>query len=96
MREALSNNGWSADDQMADVVSWLSHDVGFRDVSDRFEAEFPEYNSLVWGGSHVDTEASGVDPEYTSWVIDWIEDNTPVFWEDGEPWIDEDVNELDD
>jgi hypothetical protein len=32
----------------------------------------------------------GVDPEFMSWVIDWIERNSRVTWDDGEPYLLED------
>ena len=90
----LSSNAFSVDDQTADVLSYLSSAPLNADESDkyagtmaRFVAEFPEYNSLTWSGSWVDTEASGVDPEYMSWVRDWIEANTDVTWFEGEPVI---------
>lgn len=91
MRESLSSNHFSVDDQTADVLSYLSNatDPELRALSDSFVREFPEYNGLTWAGSWVDTDASGVDVEYMSWVRDWIENNTPVYWEDGEPWIGE-------
>lgn len=85
---ALSSNGFSVDDQMADVVSYLSLSDEYGALMEgEFLAAFPEYNSLTWSGSWVDTEASGVDLEYTSWVIDWLEAHTPVYWDEGEPWL---------
>lgn len=83
-RLSLSSNAFSTDDQIADALSYLSHK--YPDLSNKFVEKFPEYNSLEWSGSWVDTEASGVDVEYMSWVADWIEDNTTIFWEEGEPW----------
>ncbi len=94
---ALSSNHFSHDDQVADVLSYLSHtdDATLRGLADDFLREFPEYNSLEWSGSWVDAEASGVDPEYMSWAADWIENNTPVFWSDGEPFLPEEGDEED-
>ena len=86
-RNALSSGHFSHDDQIADVLSYLSGVEAFKATMDRFCEEFPEYNDLVWSGSWVDWEASGVDVEYMLWVCDWIESNTPVYWEDGEPWV---------
>jgi hypothetical protein len=88
MREQLSSRLHSVDDQIADVVSWLSNDPRYADVMEHhFLTEFPEYNHLVWDGSRVDAEASGVDSDYMHHVADWIETNTLVYWEDGCPWI---------
>lgn len=85
---ALSSNHFSVDDQIADVISYLSlSDIYIRTMEDEFTSEFPEYNSLVWSGSWVDTEASGVDADYMSWVADWLEAHTPVMWSDGEPYL---------
>lgn len=91
-RHALSSNHFSVDDQTADALSFLSNatDPDLRAKADEFTREFPEYNRLTWSGSWVDAEASGVDVEYMDWVRDWIENNTPVYWEDGEPFIGDD------
>lgn len=87
--QSISSGHFSLHDQIADAVSLLSHDESFvRLMEGDFVKEFPEYNRLEWSGSWVDHEASGVDPDYMSWVCDWIEANTPVFWEDGEPYFD--------
>lgn len=86
-RIALSSGHFSHDDQVADVLSYLSGVEDFKATTDRFCEEFPEYNRLEWSGSWVDCEASNVDAEYMSWVTDWLEANTPVYWEDGEPWL---------
>ena len=86
---ALSSNAFSVDDQIADAISHLSNHPDYAASMDRFVSEFPEYNTLTWSGSWVDSEASNVDPEYMSWVADWLENNTPVYWEEGEPWMPE-------
>ena len=90
----LSINHYSVDDQVVDVVNYLTD--ADPDLLDRFVAEFPEFPELHWSGSWVDAEASGVDPEYMSWVADWIEANSPVFWFEGEPVILEAGESLDD
>lgn len=86
-REALSSNHFSVDDQIRDVVRWME-----REHPARYAAllkEFPEWPSLTWAGSWVDANASEVDPDFMSWVADWIESrsNVRVSWEDGEPWL---------
>lgn len=81
--ETLSNH-YSTDDQLKDVVSWLQRERPGKYAA--FLVAFPEWNELVWEGSWLDAEASGVDAEYTSWAIDWIESHTTVIWDDGEPW----------
>jgi hypothetical protein len=91
---AISSNRFSTDDQTADVISYLSHQLEHHAVMEKFVKDFPEYNGLTWEGSWVNTQDSDVEPDYMSWVRDWIEDNTPVYWEDGEPWIDDAVQSL--
>lgn len=88
-RVALSSNAFSVDDQTADVLSWLSNsdNATHRNLMDRFVSAFPEYNSLIWGGAWVDTEASGVDPEFMSWARDWLEESGLVEWVEGEPYL---------
>ena len=92
----LSSNAFSVDDQTADVLSYLSNAPLSRFDEDEFDKAFPEYNGLTWSGSWVDTEASGVDVDYMSWVRDWIENNTDVTWWEGEPVILEDGDDTDD
>lgn len=82
MRTPVSSNHLSVDLQVKDAVESL----GPRQKRG-FDAAYPEWHTLVWSGSWVDAEASAVDPEYTSWIIDWIEANTNIMWEDGEPWL---------
>lgn len=83
----LSSNHLSVDSQLEDVVDSLA-----TDQYDAFIAAFPEWENLTWDihRSWVDYEASDVDLEYTSWCIDWIEANTRVMWDDGEPFLMED------
>lgn len=88
---AISSNHFSVDQQIADAVSSLTDDQ-----RTAFDAEFPEWDTLKWSGSWVDTDASGVDVEYTCWVADWIEANTSIHWEEGEPWMREADDETDD
>jgi hypothetical protein len=76
------------DDQISDVVSFLSDNEAMSAMmQDAFMREFPEYNNLTWSGSWVDCDASSVDPDYMSWVADWIESNTRVTWDEGEPYL---------
>lgn len=81
-RQAISSNHYSFDDQVKDAVNNLSGEA-----RDEFNQTFPEYNHLYWSGPWVDTYKSKVDIEFMSWVADWIEINTDIYWEDGEPWL---------
>lgn len=85
-RRRLSSNHYSTDGQLADVILALDPEQ-----TARFHSEFPEWPNLVWSGSWVNTEASNVDAEYTSWAIDWVEAHCDVIWEDGEPWSTNDM-----
>jgi hypothetical protein len=87
----LSDNHLSLDNQIDSAVTYLSHAPELEREARQFRDAFPEYAHLVWqdGSAWIDNEASGVDPEFMSWVADWIEANTPIFWEEGEPWLPE-------
>jgi hypothetical protein len=87
----LSDNHLSLDNQIDSAVTYLTHAPELAAEAERFRAEFPEYAHLVWQNQSawIECEASGVDPEFMSWVADWIEANTPIFWEEGEPWLPE-------
>lgn len=84
MRTAISSNHFSHDTQMADAISFLEHNLP--DLHTQLLDQFPEAADILWEGSWVDTEQMNLDPEWSSWVVDWIEDNAPIMWEDGEPW----------
>jgi hypothetical protein len=87
----LSDNHYSVDNQIDSCVTYLWHAPELTRQARQFDAAFPEYAHLIWqdGGSWIDSEASQVDVEYMSWVADWIERFTPIFWEEGEPWLPE-------
>lgn len=85
MRESISSNHFSVDQQAADAMRWLLHNA-----PGQFAAvlvEFPEYHWVKWELSHFDTDAMGVHDEWGSWLVDAIEATGLVWWEDGEPWI---------
>lgn len=83
----LSSGHWSHDQQVEDAVRYMRHAgiTFYLATLEDFEYEFPEFDSLVWSGSWVDAEESGVDPDYMHYVCDWIEAHTMIVWEDGEP-----------
>ena len=80
----ISSNGLSVDQQIEDAVQHLTDEQ-----RETFNAVFPEYATLTWDGGWVNTEVSGVEVDYMSWAADWIEANTGIYWEDGEPWMGE-------
>jgi hypothetical protein len=94
---SVSNNHSSVDQQIADAVGFLANSDHGPDMgaADQLRTEFPEWDRLVWSGSWIDPEASNVDPEYMSWVADWIEAHSRITWSDGEPVIFEDGDETD-
>lgn len=86
--DSLSSNHKSVDDQLQDAVSYLEHNQPEQYAA--FLIAFPEWPNRTFGDGHsswFDTEKMGVDPEWGSWAVDWIEGNTDILWEDGEPWI---------
>lgn len=92
----LSNNHSSVDDQTADVISYLSNGTDEQQrLMAEFTVEFPEYNSLEWHSwSHPDLELAGLDPDYMSWVRDWLDNHTSVVWIDSEPVILEEEDDM--
>lgn len=90
-RESLSSNHFSVDTQVTDVVKYLNdHHPG---LAIAFFAAFPDYakwqQALMANAplSQVYEGDTDLDPEYSSWLVEWIEKNTSVYWEEGEPWI---------
>ena len=88
-RDALSSNHFSTDLQLQDVVGYLE-----REMPERYEELlklFPElpraFATITGTSSWIDCDDAGVDVEFSSWVIEWIENHTPIMWEDGEPFI---------
>lgn len=83
----LSSNHVGHDDQVRDTLRYISTEYPAKYAE--FVAQFPEWETLQWSPpmSSLDTELNGVDVEYTSWVTDWIENNTSVTWWEGEPVI---------
>lgn len=88
-REGISSGHYSLDTQLVDAVSYLesTHPALYT----KFLEATPEWERRTMGEGHsswFDTDAMGVDVEWSSWCVDWIEANTPIYWEDGEPWVD--------
>lgn len=84
--QAISSGHYSHDTQVADAMSYLAseHPTEYA----RILVDFPEWESRKFGefSSWLDTEAMGVDPEYSSWLADAIEATGLVQWFDGEPY----------
>lgn len=83
----VSANSYSHDQQVDDAWSWARGEMP-EDDFDLLIAAFPEMERIVWepGNTWFDTEAMGVDQEYTSWVADALENTGIIRWEDGEPY----------
>jgi len=81
-RAGLSSGHFSLTDQTNDVVGWLRHQDP--DAHAAFCAEFPEWDEFYQAGGY--GEQVGLDPDYGSWAVDWIEGNSTVTWDDGEPY----------
>lgn len=81
---AISSNHFSVDQQVEDAMTWLRD---FRPGHyQTILGDFPEWEDRVFNGSWLDTEAMGVDPDWSSWLIDAIEATGLVTWWEGEPW----------
>jgi hypothetical protein len=81
---AVSSGHFSHDQQLADAMTYLQ-DCWPGDYA-AVLAAFPEWERVQWSGSWVDTDAMGVDPEWSSWLTDAVEETGRVWWSDGEPW----------
>jgi len=90
-RTTVSSNSFSHDQQVDDAWGWLRGEMA-EDDFDLLVKKFPEMEGvypttgIIWSGSWFDTEAMGVDAEYTSWVADALENTGRIYWEDGEPY----------
>lgn len=90
----LSSNGFSHDMQVQDVVNWLG--IVYPDTLAAIKVEFPEIDRIVMDGASFDTDKMGVDVEWSSWLTDRIEQDTDVYWWEGEPVMPEDGDTLKD
>ena len=81
---AISSNHYSVDQQVKDALDFLQTETP--KVYDALVSDFPEVTNIRYSGSWFDTEAMGVDLEWSSWLIDRIESTGLVIWEEGEPW----------
>ncbi len=85
-RDLVSDSHHGVDNQIRDAVSYLTDGQRVD-----FLRAFPEWPRLIEASDHptlssFDTEAAELDPEYPSWVADWIEENTSMYWEEGDLW----------
>lgn len=84
-RVSISSGHFSHDIQVVDALGYLH--IYQPEAHAEVRKQFPE--RIVWEQpirTHIDTDAMGVDPEWSSWLCDAIEDTGHVWWEDGEPW----------
>lgn len=81
---ALSSCGFSHDMQLVDSLEFLRSE--YPDIYAGILSRFPEYGGAELDGGWIDTDALGVDPEWSSWLTDAVEDTGIVRWEDGEPY----------
>lgn len=90
----LSNNHVSHDMQVQDVVNWLG--IIYPDTLDAIRVDFPEIDNMVLDGAWFDTDKMGVDIEWSMYLTSRIEQDTDVYWWEGEPVMAEDGDVLDD
>ena len=85
----ISGNHCSHEMQVDDALVYLrsEHYVEYMCLFKRY----PEIGYIAWqeGESWFDTDAMGVDVEWSSWLTDAIEDTGLVIWSDGEPYATE-------
>lgn len=87
----LSSNHYSPDQQLRDVLDWLEkHEPT---LFGEFTSAHPAWRRVEFSGAWIDAETMGVDPDWSSWCVDWLENHTSVYWEDGEPWTPEEGDE---
>lgn len=83
---ALSDNHFSHDQQLDDAMRYVqqNHPEQYATLL----AEFPEWEHRTFQryGSWLDTDAMGVDDEWSSWLTDALENTGLIIWEDGEPY----------
>jgi len=87
----LSSNHYSHDLQVIDVMNWLG--TVQRDKYEALVSQYPEWNNYVMDGSWFDIDKMGVNQEWSMWLTASIEQDTNVFWTDGEPAIMEQCDE---
>ncbi len=80
---ALSACGASHDEQVIDALGYLR--MAHYDVYAELIGRFPQAKRPIWDGAWFDTEAMGVDDEWSPWLTHTIEDTGLVRWLDGEP-----------
>ena len=81
MRNTISSDQFSHDLQIEDVLDWLEPET-----REAFGQQFPEFDNPVWNCTQLNYAAMGCDSEITQRAANWIEANTPVYWDEGEPW----------
>lgn len=83
-RDMVSSGHFSHDQQVGDALSCLQHT--YPNAYAKVRQQFPE--SIIWDdqSAWIDTEAMGVDVEWSSWLTDAIESTGVVFWDEGEPY----------
>lgn len=82
--ETVSSNAFSFDTQVSDALDYLR--TQWPETYAGIVERFPEIPDLIWSGSWVDIDESGVDPEYMSWLADALERTGRIMWDDGEPY----------
>lgn len=79
----------SFDQQVHEAIECLESDYPhlWQQIRDRF----PEIEKWQWEDtpSHawIDKDAMEVDPEFTSWLADALEELDVIEWRDGELWV---------
>lgn len=89
MPELLAEGRHGFDTQVVYAVECLTETD--RAKFDLLYPEWPRVLELIAAASPLSNYYPGddpddPDPEIMSWVADWIEENTDMYWEDGDLW----------
>jgi hypothetical protein len=90
----ISSNHFSHDQQVVDALDWLR--INQIETYCEIRKRFPENIILPDKSGWFDTDAMGVDAEWSSWLADAIEDASEIMWISGEPYVIEDTDSEED
>lgn len=93
--QMLSVSSWP-DEQALDVFALVEaiadeDDAEAQGIMADFLDEFPEFLSLLWLGTHVDTVASGVAENYMVMVREWFAARLLIWFNPQGVWLPEDL-----
>lgn len=85
----MMSSGASHDQQVKEALDCLLNE--HPQLHLKIQEQFPELENDGWiwqpGEAWLDTEAMGVDHEFTSWLADALEELDVIEWRDGDLWV---------